>query len=360
MKLSFAVPLAPSLGGFARGLGRGTGLSCVAPNFFEEQSFVAFSPRRMLMQVSVTGAAGFVGQWLTRALIARGDRVRVLERSAKSAIPGAEVVRGDVTQPSSLQSLVKGCDVVFHLAGVRRGATRDDFMKVNAVGTELLAKAMLAHGARRLVLCGSLAAAGPSLPQQPKTESDEMRPTEWYGESKAEAERIALSYQGRLETTVSRPSRILGPGDVENRTFLRLAARGVALKILGPERRFSFVDVDDVVRHLLLLGSHARAPGEAFFCASNETWTVAQLMSKAAQLMGLKVRVVPVPQWVLRGLGGAADVVTQVTGYRLPINRKLAKQLLATGWECSIEKSTRMLGFEPKVTVTQALQRSLE
>ena len=86
----------------------------------------------------------------------------------------------------------------------------------------------------RFVLAGSVAAAGPS--RTPRREDEPLAPVEPYGASKAEAERIALSYADRLPVTVARPPRIMGPGDRENLFFFRLARAGVAIGFRGPER----------------------------------------------------------------------------------------------------------------------------
>lgn len=315
------------------------------------------------MRVALTGGNGFVGGFLARALTARGDTLRCLLRptSELGGLAGVPFTRvdGDVTDPASLPALVKDCDVVFHLAGVRRGSSRDDFMRVNAEGTRHVADAMVAHGARRLVLCGSLAAAGPSR-GAPKREDEPFEPQEWYGESKAEAERITLSYADRLEVTVSRPCRIVGPLDKENFTFVKLAARGLVLKLGGPERRLSFVDVEDTVAHLLLLGDRPEAKGQVFFCAADETRTVEEFLREVVALLGKTPKLVPVPEAVLLGVGKAADVASKVLCRKLPLNEKLARQLLAPGWVCSTEKSKRLLGFAPLWPLAKSIARSVE
>src|SRR5262245_19422232 len=144
------------------------------------------------MNALITGAGGFLGTWLARALAARGDTVACLLRRTTDVSGLADVkytrVEGDVTDPASLARAVAGRDVVFHLAGIRRAAARDEFMRVNADATRLLCEAMLAArsptGAPpRLVLCGSLAAHGPSTPTRPHVEEDPFHPHEWYGES---------------------------------------------------------------------------------------------------------------------------------------------------------------------------------
>jgi nucleoside-diphosphate-sugar epimerase len=251
-----------------------------------------------------------------------------------------------------------GVHTVFHLAGVRRAASRAEFLRVNAEGTQHVCAAMAAAGVRRLVLAGSLAATGPSAPGRPRREDDPFAPAEWYGESKVEAERLAFAWSDRLEVTSCRPARILGPGDRENLAFFKLVKRGVVLRLGGPERRLSLVDVEDVVDQLLLQADLPAAVGEAFFCASKETMTLEQMMRLIAGALGVPARAVVVPGAALRALAAAADVVTAATGRRLPLNRKLARQLLAPGWECSIEKAERRLGFHPRRTLAASLERS--
>jgi dihydroflavonol-4-reductase len=311
----------------------------------------------------ITGANGFLGAWLARALVARGTEVRCLVRPGSNSqslqAVAARIVPGDVTDPASLALALEGVQTVFHLAGIRRGTTLADFMHVNATGTANVAQAMLTTGARRLVLCGSLAASGPSLQGRPRVEDDPFTPEEWYGESKAEAERLAFTFADRLEVTCCRPSRILGPGDRENLTFFKLVKKGLVLRLLGPERRLSLVDVEDVVDQLLLQATLPQAVGQAFFCSSAETTTVEGMMQLVADAMGVKAWRVPVPAPVLRGVGALADVVSQATGRKLPINRKLVRQLLAPGWTCSIDKAQRLLGYTPKRSLRDALLRSL-
>jgi len=318
------------------------------------------APRDVLL----TGGNGFLGAWMAKALVARGDRVRCLvrPRADRSALDGVtvEFVEGDVTDAASLPRAMAGVHTVFHLAGIRRASTRDDFLRVNAEGTRHVCDAMVAAGAKRLVLAGSLAASGPSAGGRPRREDDPFAPEEWYGESKAEAERIAFSYGDRLEVTSCRPARILGPGDHENLTFFKLVKKGVVLRLGGPERRLSMVDVEDVVEQLLLQADRPEAVGQAFFCASRETETVEQLMRTIADALGLKARTVHVPEALLRAVGSVADVISNATGKKLPINRKLARQLLAPGWECSTEKAERLLGFVARRSLEASIRRSAE
>jgi nucleoside-diphosphate-sugar epimerase len=313
------------------------------------------------MTALVTGANGFLGRALARRLLGAGHRVRALVREGSDASTldsPVEVVRGDATDPAALRRAVEGCDLVYHLAGVRRGIDRQAFFAVNAGSTRLLLEACVAAGAarRRFVLAGSLAAVGPS--REGLREEDPFSPAEWYGESKAEAERIALSFGDRLPVAVGRPPRIMGPGDRENLFFFRIAARGVVLRILGPERPLSWIDVDDCAAGFALLGERPEAAGQVFFLASRERTSVVGLQRQVAQALGVAARQVPVPPGALRAVAWAADGLSKVTGRKLPLNRKLARQVLAPGWTCRTDKAERMLGFSATTTLADSIARS--
>lgn len=311
------------------------------------------------MLALVTGAGGFLGQALVRALVARGDRVRALVRRPEPALslPGVEVALGDATDPAALARAVAGVDVAFHLAGVRRATERDEFFRVNVGSTRLLLDACVAHapGLRRLVLAGSRAASPPSATGC--REEEPPRPAEAYGESKAEAERVALQYLDRLPVAVARPPRIMGPGDRENLLFFRLAQRGWALRF-GADAPLSWIDVDDCAAGLLLLADRPEAVGQAFFLASDERTSVEGLFLAAAAALGVRPRRVAVPGPVLSLAAALADAVTRATGRRLPLNRKLARQLLAPGWVCDTAKARARLGFQAPTPLAASIGRA--
>lgn len=311
------------------------------------------------MRALVTGAGGFLGMALVRALAARGDRVRALVRrpSEPLAGTGAEVMVGDATDPRALRAAVAGQEVVFHLAGVRRAADAGEFLRVNAGSTQLALEACLerAPGLRRFVLAGSRAACPPS--REPIREDAPLGPAEPYGASKAEAERIALSFAARLPVAVARPPRIMGPGDRENLLFFRIARLGLALD-LG-DRPLSWIDVDDCARGLLLLADRDEARGEAFFLAAPAPVTARALMEEVARALGRRARRVPVPDRLLRELGRAGDAASRVLGRRLPIGSKLAAQVLAPGWVCDASKARERLGFEAATSLRDSLARAV-
>ena len=251
---------------------------------------------------------------------------------------------------------------VFHLAGIRRGATRDDFMKVNAEGTRHVCDAMVAAGAKRLVLVGSLAATGPSIGGVPRVEEDALRAAGMVRRIEGRSRAASPSrFSASSRSPAADPRASSGPGDHENLTFFKLVKKGLMLRIGGAERKLSFVDVEDVVDQLLLQADRPEAVGEAFFAASDETAERGRADAhRGAGAQALTRAPSTCPSACSRLLGSAADVITNVTGKKLPLNRKLARQLLAPGWTCRIDKARQLLGYAPRRTIADSLKRSAE
>jgi nucleoside-diphosphate-sugar epimerase len=148
----------------------------------------------------------------------------------------------------------------------------------------------------------------------------------------------------------------MGPGDRENLLFFRIARAGLALSF--GDRPLSWIDVDDCARGFLLLAERREAIGEAFFLASPEPTSAEGVMREAARALGIHPRRVPVPAPLLRLAGAAADVATRVTGHKLPLNSKLAAQVLAPGWVCDPSKARARLGFEARTALADSIARA--
>jgi len=240
----------------------------------------------------VTGAHGFVGSHLARALLERGDAVRVLDRPApRQADVGGERLSGldllgiraevelaeaDLREAEAVDRAVVGCDSVFHLAaqtivGVARSSPRETF-EVNVRGAWNVFEACRAHGTERVVFASSDKAYGAS-PELPYREDFPLRAAYPYDASKAAADTIARSYATAygLPLAVTRFANIYGGGDLN---FSRLIPETVVAVLDGrppqirsdgsPERDFLHVD-DAVVAYLAIAGALCDgAAGEAF------------------------------------------------------------------------------------------------
>lgn len=173
------------------------------------------------MIVAITGASGFVGGHITRTLLGRGHRLRVLSRDAAPRYrddPAVTVVRGDLRDPAALESLVRGAAAVVHLVGIiieRGGAT---YTAVHVEGTRSLVGAARAARCDRFV---HMSAAG--VRDAPGATT--------YQRTKARGEQVVL--ESGLRAVALRPSFIVGPENVPVRTLARLHRLSPVVPVFG-------------------------------------------------------------------------------------------------------------------------------
>jgi len=216
----------------------------------------------------VTGATGYIGGVLVRALADQGDPVRAVfhERSGLFDAPGVEWVRGDVLDRDSMAAAFRNADVVFHLASLVSIDPRmaDAMRAVNVAGARNVVEAALSCRVRRLVHFSSIRA----FDQSPLDEVlDETRgrvgglPRPAYDQSKALGEdAIRHGVERGLDVVILNPTGVLGPYDRGptgvGQFFLDLQRRRVPMLIAGG---FDCVDVRDVVQATLAAETRGRA-----------------------------------------------------------------------------------------------------
>lgn len=168
------------------------------------------------VRVLVTGATGKVGHAITVALLERGEEVCALVRDPSAAIPGgAEPVRGDVRDTGSLVDAVKGCELVFNAMGLPEQWLPDEgtFHEVNARGSENVARAARAAGARRLVHTSTIDVFhSPRGGHFDESELADYPKGTAYERSKQEAERLVLEASGGMDVVLVNPAGVYGPG----------------------------------------------------------------------------------------------------------------------------------------------------
>ena len=206
------------------------------------------------MQVLLTGATGFLGSHVARALVSAGHHVRALARRTSSRaivadVPELEWVEGDVVDLGSVRAAVRGCEAVVHAAAMVEFAPRYAARQreVNVEGTRHVLHAARDAGVKRFVHTSSIAAVGRA---PAGGVADEATRYDWpiglgYNESKRDSERLVMRAEG-IETVCLNPSLVFGPGEVFKRTLplFRLVKWG--LLPLVPPGGTTLCDVRDV------------------------------------------------------------------------------------------------------------------
>jgi len=319
------------------------------------------------LEITITGGNGFLGRYLIGALQSRGDRVRVLalETEDTSWLEAHDVAvhRGDILDPDSLGPAFRGIQGVFHLAA-RIGAWHPmrDYHATNVVGTENVCQAALSAGVSRVVHISS-AMVYDLASGRPVTELERLAPLdEPYCLSKAEGDLLVqrmIRYE-HLPAVVLRPGTLIGPGDRLN--FGRMADRvcaGRSIIIGRGGNAIPLFDVTDMVRALVLALDSEHALGETYNIGHDQPLTQADYLSLIAQELDAPPPRARVPYALLYSAAYCAERVASMTGNRVPpfVTRHGIK-LYGADNVLSIEKARRELGYEPSVSLRDAVRRA--
>jgi nucleoside-diphosphate-sugar epimerase len=313
--------------------------------------------------ILITGGNGFVGRHLVAALLARGDRVRVLALPAEDASwlerRGVEVHRGDIRDAGSLAEPALGADAVLHLAAMMDvWRPLREYRAVNVTGTENVARAALAAGVRRFVHMSSSSVYGMGH-GRPVDETFPLAPfRDPYPVTKAEGD-LAVQRLMRTEglpAVIIRPDQIFGPGDQLHFGAMadRLrAGRGI---LVGTGDNFMpFVYVDDVVRGLLLGLDHDAAPGHAYNITNDQPLTQRQMLTAIAEETGVDPPARRVPYLALYAAGYLAERLASLAPSALPGGRppvtRLGVAFFATDNRYAIGRARSELGYRPVVSL---------
>ena len=314
----------------------------------------------------VTGANGFVGSHLTEALLASGYRVRCMVRQTSDLTflrdLDVDLVYCDVCNAEYLRDACQGVDAVCHCAAMTRAMDQETFLRVNAQGTEALARAALeaSPDLRRFLYISSMAAAGPS--QGADDFLDESRPPQplnWYAKSKWAAEQALLSLNSRLPLTIIRPATVFGPRDRDVFAYFELVKRGLQLQLGRNDRRYSLIYVRDLVDLLVLALEDDRALGQTYFgCTLASTY--ADLAQTIARAMNKRTLRITLPEAVLTPIVLGARVQERLTGRPALLNEQRVLDLRYPYWLCSGEKARQELGFSPRYDLEGAISETAD
>lgn len=318
------------------------------------------------MKALVTGGSGFIGSHLVEALIQRGIEVRCLLRKSSdlrwiSHLP-VEYAWGDCRDKASLSEPVKGVDFIFHSAGVTKAVKEEIFYEINAHGTENLIQACLEQnpGLRKFIYLSSQAAAGPGRIGDRKKESDPCEPVSAYGRSKRRGEELALNHAHRLPLLILRPSAVYGPRERDIYVFLKFLSKGINPCLSAPDQRLSLCYVRDVVQAALLAAETQTSPGEIFFIADGQDYSIESIGDTFAQVMGIRAFRFCIPKWLVMGMASFSEYVSQISQRPALISRGKAEEMVQKNWVCDITKAKTVLGFVPGTLLMEGARLTVD
>lgn len=324
--------------------------------------------------VVVTGAAGWLGQNLMRALVPERSHVRAFVRDEREAAilgvlgPNVQTVIGDIRDPEAIDRLFEGVasPTVFHAAGVIHPTSGvREFFDVNVGGTELVLDRARRVGAQRVVHVSSNSPFGANpTPHDTFTDDSPYNPYMGYGASKVEAEQIVRrnSERGDIEAVIVRPPWFYGPWQPERQNqFLRAVRRGKFPLVGDGSQRRSMVYTGNLVHGMLRAEIAARAPGNAYWIADLEPYALRDVFAKVREAFvaeGFEVtdRQPPMPRI-------AAVVAAKVDG-KLQAMGKYAQAVHVLGElkdtiACDVSGAREEIGYDPQIALVEGMRTSI-
>jgi dihydroflavonol-4-reductase len=306
------------------------------------------------MRALVTGATGFVGAAVARALVREGWQVRALARPGSDrrniqALP-VEVSEGNLADRPSLERAVAGCEALFHVAADYRLGAPDprQLYQTNVEGTRNILEASRQAGVRRVVYTSSVATVGIPADGSPGSEDTPVGVADMIGHykrSKFLAEQLVReSALSGMPVVIVNPSTPIGPGDVKPTPTGQLVLDAAAGRMPAyVDTGLNIVHVDDVAAgHLLAF--HRGRPGERYILGGQDM-TLREILFAIAQLTGRKPPRIRLATGVVLPIAYVAEAIARVTGRpgRITLEgvRMARKRMFF-----SSDKASRELGYQ--------------
>lgn len=292
------------------------------------------------MNILITGGAGFLGSYLAEELIKEGYKVTVLDnffRGKKENLAGIldkiTLVEGDTTDRNILRELSNNFDIVYHLAGISQvmEAVQKPHLcfDYNIKGTHNIIDVCIKSGAK-LVFASSREVYG-EVGDAHAHEDSQLNPKNNYGISKMAGEAMIKSYGKNLDYVIFRIANAVGRRDFGRVVpiFLEKCRNNDPITLYGGKQVVDFVYVSDVVEAFKKAAS-----------ARNEVFNIGSGKGTTVEDVALKIK--------------------KLTGSYSEIFHEMARKQETQNYVASISKARKLLGWEPKVGLEEALKRIIE
>jgi UDP-glucose 4-epimerase len=306
------------------------------------------------MNILVTGASGFIGMELQKALVNCNHGVRLLVRRAKNE---CEIEMGHSALLSDLSSAFVNVECVIHLAArahVLYERTKDPlaaFREVNTSGTFNLARHAVAAGVRRFVFISTIKVNGElTRLDQAFNANDIPAPQDPYAVSKYEAEQGLMEIAGKsgMEVVIIRPPLVYGPGVKANfLTMMRWLQKGLPMPLGAVHNKRSLVSIDNLLDLIVTCLDHPAAANQVFLAGDGEDLSTPELLRRLGLALGRPARLFPVPVSLLKA--GSALLGKSNMAHRL-----------CGSLQVDIAKARNLMGWTPPISVDEGLRRTAQ
>jgi nucleoside-diphosphate-sugar epimerase len=270
-----------------------------------------------MKKICITGANGFVGKSLCKALISSNNSIKALARRMDSSLNSLKVEYiqiGDISLDINLKEYLVGCDCIVHCAGkahiMNDTSNLDAYQSVNIEGTKNLAEQAVLAGVKRFIFLSSVKVNGESTgnSDDPKifTNDDTPNPQDNYAISKFEAEKALweIASKTNLEVVIVRLPLVYGKSVKGNlKSLIKLINYKIPLPFADIKNKRSLIGIDNLVDVLVRCIEHPNAAGKTFLVSDGEDLSTSELINLIASGMNRSIILFRLPRALLKFFG---------------------------------------------------------
>jgi len=316
------------------------------------------------MKALVTGASGFAGSHLVRALDQGGNSVVGLVRQSSNLtrLSGCSVqwVYGDITDRDALQTAMTGVDVVFHTAAyVELGLVNAAEMeRVNVEGTRAVLEAAQATGISKMVYCSTIGVFGDTQGQV-VDETFKRVQTDFssaYDRTKYQAQQLVDEFAAQVPVVSVLPSGIFGPDDPHFGPVIQQFLKGRLKLWAGGDRITGIVHVDDLATAMILAAERGK-PGAHYIISAGDL-TTREMFALLSQETGIPVPR-EAPKLLVKLVGNLLDPLGQLFSWQPPLSRERVHYIYDRCVRVDASKARQELGWQPR-SVPEVLKEIIQ
>lgn len=318
--------------------------------------------------ILVTGSTGFIGGHLIRRLIKQKQRLRILvrkksqfEKIGKSIF--IEPFYGDLKDLSTLSGIMRGVDVVFHLASVinAKREYKDIYWNTNVFGTQNLLEIIRKERRQiqKFIFCSSVGAMGP-LESIPADECTKCFPHNLYEKSKFEGEKIVRDFIKRegIPVSIVRPSWVYGPGDMRTLKLFKTIKNRRFIIIGNGKTLIHPVYVEDVVQGLILCAFEKRSEGQTYIIAGERPLAISELVEGIAEYCNSSIPKFHFPLFLAKLIVIPFEIFYVPFSKRAPVSRR-SFEFFSKDQSFSISKAKKELGYNPETDLAKGIDTTI-
>ena len=318
------------------------------------------------MKTLVTGATGFIGAHLVKALVDEGRDVRCFVRKTSNTEKlerlGIELIYGDLLDRQSLEEAVKGVDIIHHLAGEVYSYKVKDLYDTNVYGTKNLLESCVSENIEKFIYLSTVSVVGPNKNrQQLHTENSPCHPITPYGKSKYEAEKLVRKSLAdyKIPSVIIRPPTVYGPGGQPEivTNIIKLVKKRKLFIIGNGESLRNLCYIDNLVQGILLAERSENSRGKIFFISDDAVYTFNQLIQEIAKAEGVDLRRVHLPKCVGSISGLIFSVLVKCFGISFLHIYAVCTMVFDLAFD--ISKAKKELDFYPRINLQEGVRKTI-